>query len=71
MNLGINYNGNKWQYIIINFLVIFLAQMVFELYDLLALNKFPSLFQVYKAVVQALIATIAFYGINRQTHKES
>jgi len=70
LNLGINMNGNKWYYAVVNFIVMFSAQVIFLLYEQLALERFPTEFEIYKAVVTSLAVTLVFYGINKATMKK-
>ena len=69
--LGLNKNGNNLKYTVANFFLFFGAQIAFELYLLLPEGVFPSPFQAYAAGVKSLIATLAIYGLNRATHKET
>jgi len=65
--LGLTVNGNPHPYLqaLGNFLVFFLAQLVWELYDLTLTRAFPTEFELYRAFLVSLIATFAFAGINR------
>jgi len=65
MNVGISNEGNNWKMVMLNFLVVFFAQFVFKLYDLLSTNEFPEPFECYQALITAAVATLAFYGVNK------
>lgn len=69
--LGLNKNGNSLKYLVGNFFLFLGVQMAFELYGLLPSGVFPSVFQMYEAAIQSLIATLAIYGVNKATHKET
>ena len=68
---GTSRNGNNIKLVIANFFIVFLAQLVYTAYELLSTETFPTTFEVYKAVIVALVATLGFYGINKITHKET
>lgn len=68
--LGINKNGNNWKYAIGNFLIILLIQVIFDFNEMLPQGSFPTAFQAYESAVKAFIVALAFYGINRATHKK-
>lgn len=65
--LGVNSSNVKWTQILANFIIIFLAQLVFCLYNLSVSGVFPTQFEIYEAVLTSLIASFAFYGINKAT----
>ncbi len=69
-NLGLNSNPNKIWVIILNFVVILLSQLVFELLASSGTGKFPSQFELYVIVLSALGSTLIFFGINRVRNKE-
>jgi len=70
--LGLNLSSsevNRKLEAVGNFIVLLLAQMVFQLYDLLALNRFPTEWELYRALIVSAVGTVIFYGYNKITVK--
>jgi len=68
--LGLNTNGATWKQHVGNFLVVLVAQVVFQLVQTVPQNQLPTPVQVFWAVINAAAATFIFYGYNKLTYKE-
>lgn len=73
--LGLNHNGNSWKYAVANFLTIFVMAMIAQLALKLPSGIFPSNFEIYECLINALgtafASTGAIYGINKVTKENS
>jgi len=70
LGLSNSNNGNSsWKTYVGNFLAIWGGQLAYKLYDLLALNRFPTPYEIYSSGIGALVATLIIYGVNRGREK--
>ena len=70
MNLGINVDGNSWKLAVLNFAIIFIAQVAYGLVELLPSGEFPTMYEFYKSAIIGFVTTLGFYGINKITHRD-
>jgi len=66
--LGLNLSSNSTNLkldALGNFLTVLFVQLLFQLYDLLALERFPTEWEFYRALIVSFIATMVFYGYNK------
>ena len=61
--LGVSDKGNSKKIIVANFLITFIVQVAWLLYEMLP-NP-PSVLEIYGIVIKSLALTLAFYGLNR------
>ena len=71
MGLGINESGNNWKYVLCNFIVVLVAQVIFSVNDLMnEPGVWPGAWFIVKAVLTSATATLIFYGYNKQEQKK-
>ncbi|MCK5609290.1 hypothetical protein KAR91_45880 [Candidatus Pacearchaeota archaeon] len=66
--LGLNSYANLTT-ILFNFIVMFTAQLTFELLGTAATGTWPTYFEFYKCILGSLASTFIFYGINKKKHE--
>lgn len=70
LGLVLNSGSNSWKTYLGNFVAVWVAQLVFRLYDLTQTGKFPTPFELYSSAIAAAVATLIFYGYNKLTTKK-
>ena len=66
---GYSTEPNNWKYNIGNFLVVLAVQIIYELYEGLRYERFPTPFEAYKIFIVSIVVTIGFFGLNKYVQR--